>query len=172
MRGPASLATYVGIGMIAVGFVVIGLAWDGASELDFIQGQFPYLLSGGLGGLGLIVGGMALLAVQTVRQAGALETAQMTALTEGLAAVTTTLRERGVAAAVSQALPAPIANGGDPSPPPEPDLRWDAPELVVVGRSSYHDPSCHLVASRDDLDTMERPDAEEAGLAPCRVCKP
>lgn len=67
MRGPAQLATYLGVSMALVGFALIGLAWNGAAELDYIQGQFPYVLSGGLGGLGLIVAGMAVLGIQTQR---------------------------------------------------------------------------------------------------------
>jgi hypothetical protein len=67
MQGPAKIATYIGVGMTLLGFALIALAWNGAAELDFIQGQFPYVLSGGLGGLGLVIAGMAVLAIQTQR---------------------------------------------------------------------------------------------------------
>jgi hypothetical protein len=67
MRGPAQIATYISVSMTLLGFGLIGLAWNGAAELDFIQGQFPYALSGGLGGMGLIIAGMAIMAIQTQR---------------------------------------------------------------------------------------------------------
>jgi hypothetical protein len=67
MQGPAKLATYIGVTSALLGFALIGLAWNGAAELDYIQGQLPYALSGGLGGLGLIVTGMAVLGVQAMR---------------------------------------------------------------------------------------------------------
>jgi predicted flap endonuclease-1-like 5' DNA nuclease len=67
MRGPAKIATYISVTMTLLGFGLIGIAWNGAAELDFIQGQFPYALSGGLGGMGLVITGMAVMAIQTQR---------------------------------------------------------------------------------------------------------
>jgi hypothetical protein len=67
MQGPAKIATYLAVTMTLLGFLMIGLAWNFAAEVDFIQGQFPYFLSGGLGGLGLIIGGMAVMSIQTMR---------------------------------------------------------------------------------------------------------
>jgi hypothetical protein len=80
LQGPARIATYLGVGMTLFGFVLIGLAWSRAADLDFIQGQFPYALSGGLGGLGLIIGGMAVLAIQTQRTVTAQRARQMARL--------------------------------------------------------------------------------------------
>lgn len=77
MRGPAKLATYLGQAMVVAGFALIAFAWNGAAELDRIQGQFPYVLSGGLGGIGLIVTGMAVLIVQTLRTLTAERASQM-----------------------------------------------------------------------------------------------
>lgn len=67
MERQQSIPVYVGVGLAAVGFVLIGLGWDGASSFDFVQGQFPYLLSGGIGGLGLIVVGVMVLVIHTLR---------------------------------------------------------------------------------------------------------
>jgi hypothetical protein len=67
MRGPAQIATYISVAMTLLGFGMIGIAWNNAAELDYIQGQFPYALSGGLGGVGLVIGGMAIMAIQTQR---------------------------------------------------------------------------------------------------------
>jgi hypothetical protein len=67
MRGPAQIATYISVAMTLFGFGMIGIAWNNAAELDYIQGQFPYALSGGLGGVGLVIGGMAIMAIQTQR---------------------------------------------------------------------------------------------------------
>jgi hypothetical protein len=91
MQGPAKIATYLGIGMALLGFGLIGLAWNGAAELDFIQGQLPYALSGGLGGLGLIIGGMAVLGVQTQRTITALRAREMARLQDEADALLRTL---------------------------------------------------------------------------------
>jgi hypothetical protein len=44
--------------------------------------------------------------------------------------------------------------------------------FVVVGRSSYHLPSCRLVSGKDDQVIMTTEEAHERGLTPCRVCSP
>ena len=44
--------------------------------------------------------------------------------------------------------------------------------FVIVGRSSYHLPGCRLVAGKEDQSVMSVGDAQERGLAPCRVCAP
>jgi hypothetical protein len=150
MRGPAQLATYLAGAFIAAGFVTIYFAWNGAAELNTLAGQFPYLVSGGLAGLALISAGCALWIVQTSRQLSAERARRMQRLDTALVSVV----EAFPAEAVSVAA-APVD-----------------PDLVVVGRSSFHDPSCHLIASRDDLDRAPRSSAVEAGLTPCRVCKP
>ena len=38
------LGRWLGLIFIAGGFAVIGKAWDGAAEINFAQGQIPYLL--------------------------------------------------------------------------------------------------------------------------------
>lgn len=80
MRGPAKFATYLAAVLVLSGFGLIGLAWHSMAEIDRLQAQFPYLLSGGLGGLGLIVTGVAVLLVQTVREQSARERAQLNEL--------------------------------------------------------------------------------------------
>ncbi|MCX7619767.1 MAG: hypothetical protein N2037_02845 [Acidimicrobiales bacterium] len=49
-----------GIGLGALGVVVILIAWFGASGTAIVAEQIPYLISGGLLGLGLIIAGGAL----------------------------------------------------------------------------------------------------------------
>jgi hypothetical protein len=58
----------LGVGLCFLGFVVIFIAWNGAASVDRITSQFPYLISGGIGGLGLIVVGAALIVVETSRE--------------------------------------------------------------------------------------------------------
>ncbi|HVF31467.1 MAG TPA: hypothetical protein VM933_00410, partial [Acidimicrobiales bacterium] len=68
MRTWAKSSLYLSVALIVVGFLLIYLGWNGAAEKDFIQGQFPYLLSGGLGGLGLILCGLTLVVTQSFRR--------------------------------------------------------------------------------------------------------
>ncbi len=81
-------ATYVGIALCVIGFTMIALAWNGASELDFIQGQFPFFLSGGLTGIGLIVVGVTIMVIETMRRDGELRTLEIERLTASIAVLT------------------------------------------------------------------------------------
>lgn len=143
----AGMAGRIGMAFAAAGFVLILIAWNGAAGLDYAQGQIPYLISGGVGGLGLIVFGAALIVAESNRRDRAL-------LERRLEELTVALGRLGTPAAVA-------APGALPHGP-----------LVVAGRTSFHDPSCHLVEGRDEGSYIGRAEAEESGLSPCRICNP
>ena len=42
-----------------VGLILIGVAWYGASGTGYVSKQIPYLISGGLVGLGVLMVGLA-----------------------------------------------------------------------------------------------------------------
>jgi hypothetical protein len=84
MRGPARLATYVAGALVGAGFVLIALSWYGSATLTYLQGQFPYLVSGGMGGLALVLTGMTVLLLQTVRRESARQQAQLARLHDAL----------------------------------------------------------------------------------------
>ncbi|HEX9683758.1 MAG TPA: hypothetical protein VGA13_11790 [Acidimicrobiales bacterium] len=63
-----SSPTAIAVGLVGLGFVALFFAWNGAAGRDFIQGQFPYLLSGGLVGIGLIASGLTSIVVQNHRR--------------------------------------------------------------------------------------------------------
>lgn len=75
-----------GLGVALLGFLVIAFAWDGAAELDYAQGQLPYLLSGGFGGLGLVVLGAALVVADGHRRDRAALEQRLAELTDALRA--------------------------------------------------------------------------------------
>jgi hypothetical protein len=64
----AGMGGKLGLGCCALGFLLVVIAWNGAAGLDYVQGQVPYLISGGVGGLGLVVLGSALLVVEGNRR--------------------------------------------------------------------------------------------------------
>ncbi len=53
MAGWPKSALYTAVGLVALGGIIIFLAWNGAAGKDYAQGQIPYLISGGVGGLAL-----------------------------------------------------------------------------------------------------------------------
>ena len=188
MRGPARIATYLGRILMVVGFAMIMIAWNGAASLDYIQGQFPFLLSGAMPGLALIIVGAGLEFIQANRQFTAKRAKQMNELnlavvklvghvrSEGSIPVRTT--EAGAAGGGPGAgtLTA-AASGGGATAATAAVATQERPtdagsKIVVAGRSSFHDTSCHLVAGRDDMAVITRLEAEGQGLSACKVCKP
>src|SRR5436305_11551126 len=144
----ARLGGQLGLGFIAAGLLIIGLAWNGAAGVDFVSGQIPYLLSGGALGLGLIVLGAAMVIVQNSRRDRSLVEAQLKELNIAIARLANAVGAGGIGG----------HNGGT------------APR-VVMGRSSYHRPDCRLAQGKD-LPTATVAAAEDEGLSPCRICSP
>lgn len=145
------LGGQAGILLALVGFVLLFLGWNGAASYNFLPAQFPYLISGGLAGLALVVLGSALLIVQNAREERAI---LLHALAEIREAV-----ERGAVGGAPVATTALFADA-------------DAAGLVVAGGSSFHRPNCRLVEGRGALQTMMVDQAEARGLVPCRSCDP
>lgn len=57
----------VGVLLVVAGFIALFLAWNGAAGKDFVQGQLPYVISGGLVGIALVGCGLTVINVQARR---------------------------------------------------------------------------------------------------------
>ena len=144
----ARLGGQLGLGFVALGLLLIALAWNGAAGVDFVSGQIPYLLSGGALGLGLIVLGAAMIVVQNSRRDRSIIEAQLKELNVAIARL------------------ANAVGGGGPG-----GHNGGGRAQVVLGRSSYHRTDCRLAQGKDlPLASIET--AEEEGLSPCRICQP
>ena len=141
----AKSAMYIGVSMLGLGGLLIILGWNGAAGLDYVSGQLPFILSGGIGGLALIAGGLTWLVINNDRRDNQL-------LMHKLDELIDTVARSGV---------------GGPSAVPD-----EAADRVVAGRTTYHRQSCHLIEGRSDLQVMSAQTAIDRGLAPCRVCEP
>ncbi|MDQ1711353.1 MAG: hypothetical protein QOE45_803 [Frankiaceae bacterium] len=125
------------------GLVAIGIGWNGAAGVLDIRAQFPYLLSGGLIGLSLVVIGASLMLVQAHREDRARLEAKLDELIEAV----------GGSFAGSRA--------------PQ-----DLTGLVVAGSASFHVPGCRLVDGREEVAYLTPDEARARFLMPCRVCQP
>lgn len=113
-KRPGQLAVFVGLACALAGFVIIALSWNFAAELDYIQGQFPYLVSGGLTGISLVVVGIAIIVIQILRADGAEQAKQLNRLVtqiEELQAILVTPDEYEEAAAAGEFRPRPRTQG-------------------------------------------------------------
>jgi hypothetical protein len=141
------MGRFLGLLFIAAGFVIIGFAWNGAAGKNFIQGQFPYLLSGGVSGLGLIITGSVLLLIATAR-------AERQILTDKFDEMALLLSRTLGRMQVS-------ANGSE-----------GGGEQVIAGSTVYHRAGCKILDGKKDLTTLSVEQAVSEGLSPCRACDP
>ena len=147
------LGGQLGIGLAVLGFILIFLGWNGAGTYDDVPAQFPYLISGGIAGLALVVLGAAFVVVDNQRRDRAEVQSSLAELRDALD------RLAGATASLSG-----VAGGNGNTKPLE------ASGLVVAGSSTYHRPSCRLVEGKTQLPLMTIPEAEQRGLRGCRTC--
>ncbi|MGH2663757.1 MAG: hypothetical protein ACRDH8_13345 [Actinomycetota bacterium] len=133
----------LGLFFAVAGFVVIGFGWNGSAKSAYVDVQFPYLISGGLGGLALVLLGSALMIMAQVRA----ERIKLAGQLEKLG---------HVMSRAPSAVEAVASENG----------------RVVAGKSTYHRPDCRLVEGKTDLDFVSPEAAKLSGLSPCRVCNP
>ena len=137
-----------------LGLLLVLLGWVGASRTPHLFEQLPYLISGGLFGLGLVFLGaffyFAHWLTELVKEQRSHSTALLAAITELRADIAQ--NQAAVAGAVAAtALPA------------------ESVALVATSRGSMaHRADCVVVAGKTDL----RPVAVDEGLAPCKLCDP
>jgi hypothetical protein len=135
-----------GLLLAGIGLIVIGVGWNGAAGQLTLLGQIPYIISGGLIGVSLVILGAAMLVVQGAREDRARLEAKLDQLADALHAGSGTARL-------------------DNAP-------QDASGLVVAGTASYHVPSCRLVDGREETSFLTPEEARANDLKPCRVCQP
>ena len=163
--GAAGFGGGFGLLVIAVGLLVIGLGWNGmaggggeVNGVPNLNAQLPWLVSGGILGLALVVFGAAMIVVHNARTDRARLEAKLDELVQALSrgATATATPYPTAAPTATKATSAAAAPAG----------------LFVAGASAYHDPSCRLVQGRDDVSYITAGEAEVQDLKPCRVCKP
>ena len=145
----------VGTLMLPVGFAAIFLGYLGAAGTGFLFEQVPYLISGGLLGIGLVLGGGTLYLGSWVAKLAA--------------------QQREESAKVRELL-VEIRDGLGQAPRSSPFARPDdTTEIPMVGGfvatqsgTLFHRPDCPVVLGRDNLRRVSSSD----GLAPCKLCDP
>jgi hypothetical protein len=147
------LGHQLGVLFCLAGFVLVWVGWNGAASYDSAIRQFPFLISGGIGGLGLIQVGIGLWIVQSQR-------AERVHLEENLAGLNRVLETLVEVVAFTTGA-GPASRGGT-----------NGNGLVLAGTTAYHRPACPLVQDHPRLATTTPELASESGLAPCRTCEP
>jgi len=89
---PLVVSSWVAAAMVVGAFVAFFLAWRGAAATLAVGIQVPYLVSGGVGGLTLLMAGLTLVHVQARRRRNAREHRQLARLIEEAQGVLDALR--------------------------------------------------------------------------------
>lgn len=147
----------VGLLLIAVGFVAVGLGWYDASGTGDVRRQLQALISGGFGGLALVVLGAAIV--------------QSHVTSEGSRALEEKFHRIGDALldlAYSEAASPPQGQGVE-----RPDASGPrALTHVLASHASYHAPGCDLISGRNGLRELPVTEADAEDLQPCGICLP
>lgn len=146
----ARLTLYLGVLLVVAGAGALYAGYRGAATNDLLQAQFPFFISGGLLGLALMLLGGIALAVFAILKIQADLRQDLDRLRDALEGLGDTLG-RASAAGLSSA---------------------DGLVIVAQGASSYHRPDCRLVARARRARPRPRDEVDDAGLTPCRICKP
>lgn len=141
------LGGQLGVALTLAGFLVIFFGWNGAGSHDYVPAQFPYLISGGIAGLGVVVLGATMIVVQNQRT----DRARVEAALERIAAA---VERQGATGAGTGPVPGGLAGH------------------VVAGTTSYHLLDCQLPEARAEARVVPLEDVRTSGLEPCRVCRP
>ena len=156
--GAAGFGGGFGLLIIAIGLLVIGLGWNGmaggggeVNGVPNLNAQLPWLISGGILGLALVVFGAAMIVVHNARTDRARLEAKLDELALALGRQASTVTPYPTAPTTAAAAPAGV---------------------FVAGATAYHRPDCRLVQGRDDVAYITAGDATERSLKACRVCKP
>jgi hypothetical protein len=142
----------------SLGLIVVLLGWWGAAHSLYVFEQLPYLISGGLLGVGLIFLGAFFYFAHWMTQLVKEHRAQSGALLEAIQRLQDQLAQQADAA-VSHTSPTASTNG----------VHADTAVLVATERGTMaHRPECVVVAGKRGLRQVTEAD----DLAPCKLCDP
>jgi hypothetical protein len=140
---PGKLGGLLSLVVVGIGLLLIGLGYNGMASNTVVSAQLPYLLSGGLLGLALVVFGTGLMINQSAREGR-----------QRLEGVLLQLLETEQDGTFGARVPS------------------DVDGLFAAGTSSYHRPGCRLVDGREEIGYVTAEEAAARDLKPCRVCQP
>jgi len=143
--------TLIPVVLLIMGIVFVTLGWYGAAYTNIITEQVPYLISGGLLGLGLIiVAGFMASSAMLERRSEELRRDLLSALAEGI-----------------------HVNGSAPSAGSKETTAAAATKVFVLeGGHSYHLAGCPILEGKDGISEREPRAAARAGFAMCKLCGP
>lgn len=161
IRGGEQWLFVAGAALVVAGLASILVAWVGTSRTVLVAGQIPYLVSGGLTGLGMVfLGGFLYFGhwqaalVKENRARGEADSENIALLRESIEELTAAIRQGMTAGTVAAA-----------------SERSDVPATRLVATpngSMMHRVNCAAVAGKSGLRTV----STDEGLKACGICRP
>jgi hypothetical protein len=146
---PGRRMLLVGGILLPLGVLLVLIGWLGTARTPLVFEQVPYVVSGGLLGLALVViGGFLYFSYW--------QTLVIRALRESSSELTASLLR--IESLLAQGAPAPA-----PAPPAQDDL------VATATGTMLHRPDCSVVVGRDRLRAVA---AGAPGMTPCSLCQP
>lgn len=138
----------------ALGALALFLGWYGVSGESLTAKQLPYLVSGGLTGIALVVVASALLATEDVRR-------QLSQVDE--------LRRKvdDLYALFVEELATPVA-----ATPTTTSVAQTTGVVALPVGTSYHRSGCNLVTGKPGAVAVDAKAVRARKLRPCRICNP
>jgi len=146
----SNIRPYVGWVLAAAGAIALFIGWFGVSGESLTAKQIPYLVSAGFTGVALFIMAGVFLATDDIRR-------QFERIGE-LERKVDDLYSLFVADLNAPARPSAAATAGS--------------VVALPAGSSYHLPTCSLVAGKADVSAVSARQISDRGLRPCRVCDP
>ncbi|GAC1611601.1 MAG: hypothetical protein NVS3B26_26100 [Mycobacteriales bacterium] len=148
--------------LLPLGLAMVLLGWYGASHTPYLFEQIPYVISGGLLGVGLAVVGAVVYFASWMARSLAEQRRHNEEITDVLREVREELRS-----AASRPVPPGrrrSANGATTG-----SGNGSGPYVATARGSMLHRPDCAMVVGRSGLRTLRTTDD---GLTPCTLCSP
>jgi hypothetical protein len=160
----------VGWVLTGLGVLLLLIGYLGISREAIVAKQLPYLISGGIGGLILVIVGAVFLGTEDLRRdSGRLDRLELM-VAELHQALLVRLDAEG------QPLPAavPYGSNGNGSGNGRVDLAsTTAMGLVALpSAKTYHRADCSMVAGKESVTAVTADAARRRSLEPCKMCEP
>ena len=140
---------------LLLGIAIVLLGWYGAAHTNIVSEQIPYLISGGLLGLGLIiVAGFMAYSFMNTQQSEDFRRE----IVDAMGGRALTAGAGGGAGAGT-----PGASGAQPS---------GGTVYIVPGGKGYHLPGCPIVEGKQGVRELRLIQAIDGGYASCKLCSP
>ena len=145
------------IAMFPLGLTALLMGWFGVASNGHVFLQLPYLISGGLLGVSLLVVGGLLYLASWVSRTSAAQRRQNDQLLAAVTSLQRTIAASSVASARGDVSTAINGSSGGQF-------------LATPSGSMFHRPDCAVVTGREDVHPVPREDAE--AMKPCGMCDP